>query len=382
MAENLNDAGTFFIKTDEKGRIQISFSGNWTIKAAVIEENKILKELGHRLVPGAKVMVNASSLQAWDSIFISALIAVKDFLENKDVAPDFTDLPDGALHMLQLASSSPDAGEISATGMEKRFLERVGKTFQSYLQSVRDFHRFLGEVVLGLAGLFTGHTRIRAKDFFLYLQNAGAEALPIVSMVSFLVGLILAFVATVQLKLFGAQIYVADLVGIAMARDMGAMMCGIIMAGRTGATYAAQLGTMQVNEEIDAFKTFGINPVNFLVVPRILALGFMMPFLCIYADLLGIAGGAVVGAGFSDITLQQYINETQVAVSLSQFFIGIVKCFIYGLIVALVGCQKGLSSGRSAAAVGRVTTSAVVTSIVWIIITCAVITIICYILDI
>ncbi len=381
MQGNKGQERRFSIEKDRDGVLLINFRGNWTIRAASMEVEGILEAL-EGCMPAAEAVIDASGLKAWDSYFISILVAVQDFLEDHEARVSFSGLSEGADHMIRLAQRPGLSEAAILAGEEGPFLERMGQRFQSVLGNIRDFHEFLGEVVLGIIALFTGKNRIRYRDFFVYIQNAGARALPIVSMVSFLVGLILAFVATVQLKLFGAQIYVADLVGIAMARDMGAMMCGIIMAGRTGATYAAELGTMQVNEEIDAFLTLGINPVNFLVVPRILALALMMPLLCIYADLLGIAGGALVGAGFSDITLRQYINETQAAVPMTHFFIGIVKCFIYGLIVALVGCRKGLSSGRSAAAVGRVTTSAVVTSIVWIILVCAVITVICYALDI
>ncbi len=378
---NTGSIENFSVEKDPSGVLRISFGGSWVIKDASLEAESITESLlGH--LPTSQAVVDASNLAAWDSFFISTVVAVLEFLEDRDVEVRFSGLPQGADHMIQLAERPGLTEAGLSQGVKGQFLERVGLAFRGQVEAVRDFHEFLGEVVLGIAALFAGKNRIRYRDFFSYVQNAGARALPIVSMVSFLVGLILAFVATVQLKLFGAQIYVADLVGIAMARDMGAMMCGIIMAGRTGATYAAELGTMQVNEEIDAFLTLGINPVHFLVVPRILALGLMMPLLCIYADLLGIAGGAVVGAGFSDITLPQYINETQAAVPLTHFSIGIVKCFIYGLIVALVGCRRGLSCGRSAAAVGRVTTSAVVTSIVWIILVCAVITVICYVLGI
>ncbi len=379
--------GDVSVAQSGQGLFVLSFKGNWSIKAKVPDASEVLDRLRSILLPDSVsapvVLVDVQGLSSWDSLLISVLVSVQDFLRDQGVEMDLSSLPDGALHMMQLASGSRDAipePDIQATGS---FLVRVGNNTLALMDSIRTFHEFMGTVVLGIARVFMGtRSRFRPKDFLHCLEEAGVMALPIVSMVSFLVGLILAFVATVQLRMFGAQIYVADLVGIAMARDMGAMMCGIIMAGRTGATYAAQLGTMQVNEEIDAFRTLGISPVEFLVVPRILALGLMMSLLCVYSDLLGIAGGAVVGSGFGDITLYQYINETQAAVSLTHFFIGLVKSFIYGLIVALVGCQKGLSCGRSAAAVGQVTTSAVVTSIVWIIVTCAIVTMICYVLGI
>ncbi len=365
-----------FMTRENSRTLIVHCSGSWTVNKNPPDAEKIIEKLRSYL-PLTKVIVNGKKLHKLDSIFVLFLLELKNFAQENHLELSFEDIPTGALHLLQLSKK----GEKIPTGPQKpvSFFAAVGQKTQAWLLAVKGFHEFLGEVVLGIFNLVAGKARLRFSDFLLYTQEAGAMALPIVSLVSFLVGLILAFVATVQLKIFGAQIFVADLVGIAMARDMGAMMVGIIMAGRTGATYAAQIGTMQVNEEVDALRTLGLKPIEFLVIPRIFALALMMPLLCIYADLLGIAGGALVGAGFSDVTLLQYISETKKAVPLIHFFIGIGKSLAYGLIVALVGCQKGLSCGRSAAAVGEVTTSAVVTSIVWIIVACAIITVICYV---
>ena len=195
------------------------------------------------------------------------------------------------------------------------------------------------------------------------------QALGIVTLISFLIGLILAFMGAIQLRQFGAQIYVADLVGLGMTREMGAVMTGIIMAGRTGAAFAAQLGTMQVNEEIDALTTMGIPPMEFLVLPRMLALMLMMPLLCVYADLLGMVAGLLIGTGFLDLSLTQYVNETRKAVDLVDLGLGLFKSGVFGALVALAGCLRGMQCGRSAAAVGAAATSAVVTGIVWIIAT-------------
>jgi len=172
---------------------------------------------------------------------------------------------------------------------------------------------------LAFLKLLRGKARFRRSDFIMTIQECGVQALPIVSLISLLVGLILAFVGAVQLMMFGAQIYVASLVGIAMVRVMGAIMTGIIMAGRTGAAFAAQLGTMQVNEEIDALTTLGVSPMEFLVLPRMLALGLMMPLLCLYADLMGILGGLIVGVGMLDLSVVEYINQTRASVSLNDF---------------------------------------------------------------
>lgn len=176
----------------------------------------------------------------------------------------------------------------------------------------------------------------------------------------------------VQLRQFGAQIYVADLVGLAMAREMGPMMAAIIVAGRTGAAFAAQLGTMQVNEEIDAFKTLGIPPMEFLVMPRMLALMLMMPLLTLYANLVGILGGAVVGIGMLDLGVLQYYYQTQSAVTLLDFGTGLIKSILFGALVAIAGCLRGIQCGRSSAAVGIAATSAVVTGIVCVIVTDAI----------
>jgi len=230
--------------------------------------------------------------------------------------------------------------------------------------------------------LMRGRAAFRASDFLLVVQRSGAEALGIVSLISFLVGVILAFVGAVQLAQFGAAIYVADLVGIAMVRDMGAMMTAIVMAGRTGAAFAAELGTMKVNREIDALTTMGIDPMEFLVLPRMIALFLMMPLLALYANLMGILGGAVVGVFMLDLSWTTYYQETAAAVTLTEIAGGIFKAAIYGALVAIAGCLRGMECGTSAAAVGSATTSAVVTSIVLIISACGLFAVLFYILGI
>jgi phospholipid/cholesterol/gamma-HCH transport system permease protein len=235
---------------------------------------------------------------------------------------------------------------------------------------------FLGEVTIAFGRLFRGQARFRRSDLMVTLQEVGAQALPIVSLISFLVGVILAFLGSIQLLQFGAQIYVADLVGIGMARDMAAMMVGIILAGRTGAAFAAQLGSMQVNEEIDALATLGLSPMDFLVLPRVLALIVMTPLLCLYANLMGLLGGAFVGVAFLDLPAVTYLQETQYALQPADFTGGLIKGAVYGIVVAIAGCLRGMQCGRSSAAVGQATTSAVVTSIVFIVISMAILTLI------
>ena len=188
--------------------------------------------------------------------------------------------------------------------------------------------------------------------------------------------MIFAFVGVVQLKLFGAGIYTADLVAIAMFREMAAIMTAIIMAGRTGAAYAAEIGTMKVNEEVDALTTLGMNPVDFLVTPRIIALILMMPILTMYSSLMGILGGATVGLAMLDASVEQYVEHTINAVNLSSLFGGLFKAIVYGSLVALAGCMQGMNCGGSAMAVGQSTTRAVVMGIVLIVVSAAILTVI------
>lgn len=200
--------------------------------------------------------------------------------------------------------------------------------------------------------------------------------MPIISLISLLVGMILAFLGSVQLKMFGAEVFVADAVAVGMVREMGALMTGIIMAGRTGAAFAARLGTMQVNEEVDALQTMGFSPMEFLVLPRALALILMMPLLAIYANVLGILGGAIVGILMLDLTPVQYYLQTVGSINLQAIVSGLIKSSVFGVLVAVSGCMQGIRCGRSASAVGEATTAAVVNAIVYIVVADSIISII------
>ena len=227
---------------------------------------------------------------------------------------------------------------------------------------------FIGEAAMSLFRFATGRARFRRSDMWLFIEQAGVDALPIVSLISLLQGLTMAFLGAAQLQMFGAQIYVANLIGMSMAAEVGAVMTAIIMAGRTGAAYAAQIGTMQVNQEIDALQTMGLEPMDFLVLPRMLALIAMMPLLYLYANLLGMFGGGVIAVLVLGITPEQFLNQLFAAVPLSVFVTGLIKSGVFGILVALSGCMQGINCGRSAAAVGEATTSAVVMAIVAIIV--------------
>jgi phospholipid/cholesterol/gamma-HCH transport system permease protein len=289
---------------------------------------------------------------------------------------DDTELPAGARQLVALAFAVEEREGARRVFRQKKFLERVGESVTAGLESAKELLTFTGELVLSCKRFLSGKATYQRSDFWQYIQEAGAEAFPIVSLICFLIGMIFAFVGVMQLTLFGAGIYTADLVAVAMVREMSAIMTGIIMAGRTGAAYAAQIGTMKVNEEIDALTTLGMNPIDYLVTPRVFALIIMMPLLTVYGSLMGILGGTVVGLAMLDVSLLQYVSQTIGAVHLNSLFGGLFKSIVYGILVALAGCQQGMACGNSALAVGQATTKAVVMGIVMIVLSASILTVI------
>jgi phospholipid/cholesterol/gamma-HCH transport system permease protein len=319
-----------------------------------------------------RLVLEDAGISGWDSALLAVLVRLEKRCRAGGVEVDAGGLPKGLRDLLALAFAVPEKTGTRSEAHRPSLLARVGSATLDAGQGGRAVLEFLGSSILSLVRFVTWRARYQRSDLVLFMQQCGAEAVPIVSLISFLVGLILAFVGVQQLALFGAEIYVANLVGIAMAREMGCIMTGIIMAGRTGAAFAAQLGTMTVNEEIDALSTLGIDPMDFLVLPRMLALIVMMPLLCLYADAVGILGGALIGVASSDLTLVQYFQQTRASFGLDHVVIGVVKASVFGVLVAVAGCLRGMQSGRSASAVGAAATSAVVLGIVWIIATDAV----------
>ena len=355
--------------------IRLRLSGSWRLTGSLPAASEVEKKLTGR-AGVRRVAFDAHGITDWDSGLLTFLRRLETSLVGAELQVDTTGLPEGASSLLRMAAAVPPRAGARRDLIRDSFLRRVGRTTIALTEGAREAAAFLGEVALAFGRLLRGRARFRRSDLMLITQQVGADALPIVSLISFLVGVILAFLGSVQLLQFGAQIYVADLVGIGMARDMAAMMVGIILAGRTGAAFAAQLGTMQVNEEIDALSTLGFSPMEFLVLPRMLALVAMTPLLCLYANLMGIMGGSFVGVTFLDLPLITYLQETEAAVRPIDFIGGLIKATIYGAVVAVVGCLRGMQCGRSSAAVGQATTSAVVTSIVFIVVSMAILTLI------
>jgi phospholipid/cholesterol/gamma-HCH transport system permease protein len=346
----------------------LALAGDWRLERGFTSGAAVERELAQTLIP-RRIAFEASDLGEWDSSLVAFVTEVVELCHARDVTVDPAGLPAGLKRLVELAERVPEKAE-RPVAARARLVERVGTATIAYAQSVGDFLAFLGAVTITIGRFLVGRARYRKVDLMVAIQDCGVNAFGIVTLISFLVGTILAFMGAVQLEQFGASIFVADLVGIGMARDMGAMMTAIIMAGRTGAAFAAQLGTMKVTQEIDALATMGISPMEFLVLPRVLALILMMPLLCFYSDLMGVLGGAAVGSGVLGLSFTTYFRETLHAVTLGDVLGGVFKSSVYGVIIAISGCLRGFQCGNNSSAVGDAATSAVVTGIVFIVVAC------------
>ncbi len=358
----------------------VRLAGAWHLQRDMPDAAAVRREI--EAAAPRRLAFDTTQLTGWDSGLLTFLSDVSDLCQERQLSADRDGLPSGVQRLLALAEAVPERQGARQALVAPSWLARVGGAVLDARQPILDVLGFVGEVTVTVGRLMRGKARFRLADLLLLIQQAGAQALGIITLISFLVGLILAFVGAVQLEQFGAAIYVANLVGIAMVREMGAMMTGIVMAGRTGAAYAAQLGTMKVTQEVDALTTMGISPLEFLVLPRMLALCLMMPLLCLYADFIGILGGATVGAGMLKLPLRVYYDQTAAAVHTGDLVGGIFKASVYGVLIAISGCLRGMQCGNSSSAVGDAATSAVVTGIVFIISACGLFAVVFYMLGI
>lgn len=371
VTEDSTDWGDLIVLAGTPAAPEISLRGEWSLHGRVPR----YQHFAARLADATHVRLTAEMLGDWDTSLVNFLAALLRDCRARGIEVELAALPDGLRRLLALAFAVPPAAPRAAA----HTAGVLGKLGEATLSLVRDLPRmveFAGEILLSFARFATGRARYRREELAWLVEEVGPRALPIVSLISFLVGTILAYMGAVQLALFGAEIYIADLVGIGVVREVAALMTGIILAGRTGAAYAAQLGTMQVNEEIDAFRTLGVSPIDYLVLPRMLALVMMVPLLTLYAGIVGILAGMLIAVAVFDVGVYEYYNETLKALELKHFAVGLAKGTVYGALVAYAGCLRGMQCGRSAQAVGEATTSAVVLGILLITIAASVLTIV------
>jgi phospholipid/cholesterol/gamma-HCH transport system permease protein len=315
---------------------------------------------------------DATALGEWDSSLLVYIQRAHDYGDARGLEVDTSGLPDRLARLLTLARAVPE--RVAETEAPRpSVVTRAGlaavSTWDAWLAAVT----FTGQVTDAFIRLLFGRARLQWRDFWVVVQSNSMGALPIVTLIAALIGVIIAFLGVVVLRRFGAGYYVSFLVGYGILREMGALMTGIIMAGRTGAAFAAELGSMKITEEIDAYTTLGISPVDHLVLPRMLGLSLMMPLLVIYANFIAIASAMVVAVWLLDLTPTQFVGGLLSVVTLSDAALGVFKGGVFGVIIGLAGCMKGLQTGDDASAVGRSATSAVVLGITLIIVANAVI---------
>jgi phospholipid/cholesterol/gamma-HCH transport system permease protein len=356
--------------------LHLRLAGHWTLAAGVPALDGLLRELESG-PPPSRITFDSTGVEGWDSALVAFAHRLHDLVAAPGVEVDESGLPDGARQLLDLARAVPRV-ETARGAEDDALTARVGTIALHAWDTTVDAVGFLGETVIALGSMLRGRARFRGADLMHAVEASGVGALGIVGLISFLIGAVLAFVGAVQLVQFGAGIYVANLVAIGVTRELGALMTGIVMCGRTGASFAAVLGTMTVNEEIDALRTMGLKPAEFLVAPRVLATSLMLPALVAYADVLGILGGMLVGVTLLRLGPTEFLEQTRANLAFRQVAIGLVKSVAFGAVVALTGCYYGIRCGRSAAAVGEATTKAVVLGIVFVVVVDAVFTVLLY----
>ena len=361
------------VKNEKNASVELILSEDWLLENGASDDDQNLFDLFEK--PDFKqIKLVGKQIGRWDSRLVAFLVHVISLCKKNNIEYRLIDFPKGIDPLLDLAFSVPEHVSPPKGDTTQSFLSYLGNVALYSWAATQRVALFCVKIYEALVRLITKKAVVRKVDIWFEIQDAGVNAFLIVSLICFLVGLILAFVGSIQLKMFGAQIYVSSLVAIAVTRVMGAIMGGVIMAGRTGASYAATLGSMQVNEEIDALKTMGVSPFDFLVLPRVLALSLMMPLLTVYADFMGIMGGAFVGIFMLGLSPEDYFRMTLKALFMKNILIGIVHGTAYGIIIAVCGCYQGINCGRNASAVGKATTAAVVYSIVWMTVATAILT--------
>lgn len=359
---------TINVQGEKGGEVSLSLSGRVeteNLNIFLSETEVLLREKAPK-----KLMVNLSKIEYLDSAGALGLLQLEDRAKAKSIPFQFVNVTDEAKRVMGLINRK--ALTIKPLVSDKRADNIIGQVGESSIRIFNDFVSiitFLGDLITALIYSFIHPRSIRWEDLLFYMKRAGVEGLPIIGLINFLLGLIIAFMSSLQLKQFGANIYVAQLVGVAMVTELGPIMTAIIVAGRSGSAFAAEIGTMKVNEEVDALVSMGFDPTRFLAIPKVLAAMLVVPVLTLYADFFGIAGGLVVGVLGLDLTVYTYVQETMKVISISDIVKSLIKSVVFAVLIAGIGCQRGFQVRGGAEAVGASTTSAVVAAIFLIIVT-------------
>ncbi len=354
--------------SDNKGALTVHFQGAMDASSAGAVIKELIPRIKERLP--SSLTLDMAEVDYLDDFGVLILLELKRSLPPDKAVFHLVNTNDKVTEMLSLLQFNTLGGSRVLAKMSRpgAFI-RLGEGVLHGVSDLRYVISFIGSVVLALLYTLTHPHKLRTEDTILYMEKTGVDALPIVALISFLLGLIMAFMSSAQLKQFGANIYVANLVGLAMVRELGPIMTAIIVAGRSGSAYAAEIGTMKISEEIDALSTMGFDPTKFLVVPKIIASVVTVPLLTLFSDLFAIAGGLIVGVFMLDLTPNAYMSQTITSLTLFDVSWGFSKSAVFALLIAWIGCLRGFQVRGGAAGVGQATTSAVVSSIFLIILT-------------
>lgn len=354
------------VRDDVSGTLTVKLAGEWTLAHGLSDAATVAEALSAGGVRALRF--DCSELGNYDSSLVCCVLKCVGLAAKKGVAADMASLPADVRRLAELAKVVPENSDASASDIhEENLFYRIGVRVTHIAESFFKQMEFLGATLCATVRFFQGKARCRRRDIFYFVQSCGIDALPIISLISFITGMILAYIGAMQLERFGAVIYVASLIAIAMFREMGVIMTSVIMCGRTGSAFAAQIGSMQASEEISALRVLGVDPVEYLVLPRVIALTAMMPLLTLYSNLVGLAGGLFVMTTMG-VTIDQYWNMTVLSMSLPHLFSGLIKSVFFGWLVAWAGCFRGMTAGKSSLAVGEAATSASVLGITLIVI--------------
>jgi phospholipid/cholesterol/gamma-HCH transport system permease protein len=321
-----------------------------------------------KISPGS-LKVDLSRVEYLDSAGALGLLQLEDGAKARSISVQFVNLTKEAKGIMGLINREALSMKPLVSEKTSNVIEQIGEGSLRMFNDFVSIMTFFGDLLTVLVRSFFHPRAVRWEDLFFCLKRAGVEGLPIVGLISFLLGLIIAFMSSLQLKQFGANIYVASLVGVAMVSELGPIMTAIIVAGRSGSAFAAEIGTMKVNEEVDALMTMGFDPTHFLAVPKVLAAMIAFPILTLYSDFFGIGGGLVVGVLGLDVTVYTYVQETMKVISVTSIFKSLLKSVVFAVLIAGIGCQRGFQVRGGAEAVGSATTSAVVAGIFLIVVT-------------
>ncbi len=354
---------TNWLNIDRQGdRLVVAAGGRWSITAVA----EFDRQLGAIEIGNAHtVRVDLSGLESLDTAAAWVLHRTLKRLREEGLETEITGVSTAHAALLERieASEPQQVLERDEPGPFAAMMEHTGRAAAAAWREGVDLLSFLGLSTITLLRSLRHPGRIRFKSLVSHLETAGFNAMPIVGLLSFLIGVVIAYQGADQLRQFGAEIFTVNLLGVSVLREMGILLTAIIIAGRSGSAFTAQIGTMRVNQEVDAMEALGLDPMDILVMPRLLALVISLPLLAVFADIMGLAGGALVAVLVLDISLVQFLERLNDAVSLNSFLIGIVKAPVFGFVIALVGCREGLNVSGSAESVGRQTTKSVVVSI-------------------